>query len=157
MIFKSKTYRLEQSQIIPKSREQVFEFFSDAFNLQSITPKFLNFEILTPAPIHIQTGTLIDYRISLFGIPMMWKTRIEHFQRNVAFVDTQIKGPYNLWHHTHTFEDAPNGTLMRDVVLYRLPFGLLGTIAHIFFVRRTLNRIFMYRYQTLERLLGRAQ
>ena len=155
MILQSKTYRLEQSQLIPESREKVFDFFSDAFNLQALTPTFLNFKILTPAPIDIQSGTLIDYKISLFGIPMKWKTRIERFERNVAFVDTQIKGPYSLWHHTHTFEDVPDGTLMRDIVLYRLPFGVLGTIAHFFFVRRTLNRIFAHRYDALERLLGR--
>ena len=157
MIFTGKTYTLERTQMIPKSRSDVFEFFSDAFNLQSITPSFLGFEILTPAPIDIQEGTLIDYRITLFGFPMKWRTRIERFDPQTAFVDTQIRGPYALWHHTHTFEDCPDGTLMRDTVLYRLPFGLLGTIAHSLFVRRTLQRIFQYRFDTLEKLLGDPQ
>ena len=157
MIFQGKTYTLERTQLIPKSRDDVFAFFSDAFNLESITPSFLGFEILTPAPIDIQEGTLIDYRITLFGFPMKWRTRIERFDPQTSFVDTQIRGPYALWHHTHTFEDSPDGTLMRDTVLYRLPFGFLGTIAHSLFVRRTLQRIFQYRFDTLEKLLSDPQ
>ena len=152
-----KTYRLEQTQLIPKDRSAVFNFFSDAFNLQALTPSFLNFRILTPAPIDIQEGTLIDYKISLFGVPMKWRTRIETFEPEERFVDTQIKGPYSLWHHTHTFEDVPEGTLMKDVVQYRLPFGPLGRIVHTLFVRRTLERIFQYRYDALETLLGREK
>ena len=154
MNFWNKTYQLEQEQLIPKGRQEVFKFFSDAFNLQALTPAFLNFEIITEAPIDIQEGTLIDYRISLFGVPMNWRTRIERFETDNMFVDQQIRGPYSLWHHTHTFEDVPEGTLMRDVVKYRLPLGPLGLIAHFLFVRRTLRRIFQYRYDSLERLMG---
>ena len=157
MIFTSKTYTLERSQLLPLPRSDVFAFFSDAFNLQAITPSFLGFKILTPAPIDIQEGTLIDYKITLFGIPMKWRTRIERFEPETSFVDTQIRGPYALWHHTHTFEDSPDGTLMRDIVRYRLPLGVLGTIAHMLFVRHTLQRIFQYRFDTLEQLLGDAQ
>ena len=156
MILTGKTYTLERTQLIPKPRRDVFAFFSDAFNLQAITPDFLGFEIITPAPIDIKKGALIDYRITLFGIPMKWRTRIARFEPEDAFVDTQIRGPYALWHHTHTFEDCPEGTLMRDTVLYRLPFGLLGTIAHALFVKRTMQRIFQYRFDTLE-LLGNPQ
>ena len=154
MNFWSKTYRIEQEQWIPKGRKDVFKFFSDAFNLQALTPSFLNFRILTAPPIDIQEGTLIDYKISLFGIPMKWKTRIERFETDTMFVDQQIRGPYSLWHHTHTFEDSDDGTLMRDIVDYRLPFGPLGLLAHTLFVRRTLKRIFQYRYDSLERLMG---
>jgi len=154
MTFWTKTYSLEQEQLIPKGRQEVFRFFSDAFNLQALTPGFLNFQILTEPPIDIQQGTLIDYRISLFGIPMNWRTRIERFETDNMFVDEQIRGPYTLWHHTHTFEDVPEGTLMRDIVKYRLPLGPLGLIAHFLFVRRTLRQIFQYRYDSLERLMG---
>ena len=150
----TKTFRIEQEQFIPKARTEVFKFFSDAFNLQALTPSFLNFMILTKPPIDIQEGTLIDYRIALFGIPMEWKTRIERFEVDTMFVDQQIQGPYQLWHHTHTFEDVPGGTMMRDIVDYRLPFGPIGLIAHAIFVRRTLQRIFKYRYDSLDRLLG---
>lgn len=146
----SKTYRLERDQLIPMKRDKVFEFFSDAFNLERLTPPFLNFQILTPAPIDIQQNTLIDYRIRLFGIPMRWRTRIERFEPDNAFVDNQIRGPYALWHHTHTFEETAAGTLMRDVVLYRLPLGPLGTLAHWMFVRRTLEAIFNYRRDALD-------
>ena len=146
----SKTYKLERHQRIPLQRSKVFDFFSDAFNLERVTPPFLNFEILTPAPIDIQKDTLIDYRIRLFGIPMKWRTRIERFEPDDAFVDNQIRGPYALWHHTHTFEDTEDGTLMRDIVLYRLPLGPLGAIAHWLFVRRTLETIFNYRRDALD-------
>lgn len=146
----SKTYTLERDQLIPLTREKVFEFFSDAFNLERLTPPFLNFQILTPAPIDIKKDTLIDYRIRLFGIPMRWRTRIERFEPDDAFVDNQIRGPYTLWHHTHTFETTDEGTLMRDIVRYRLPLGPLGAIAHWLFVRRTLEAIFNYRRDALD-------
>ena len=145
----TKTYRLEQKQLIPLGRPSVFEFFSDAFNLERLTPDFLNFKILTEAPIDIQEDTIIEYRIRLFGVPMFWRTRIERFEPDEAFVDTQIKGPYKLWHHTHTFEETEDGTLMRDVVLYRLPFGILGQLAHFMFVKKTLEKIFQYRRDAL--------
>ena len=109
-------HRIERSQIIERPREEVFAFFSDAFNLERITPAFLNFRILTPAPIEMAAGTLIDYSLSLHGIPMKWRTRIEEFTPNERFIDVQLKGPYRLWHHTHTFEDHPDGTLMRDII-----------------------------------------
>jgi len=153
MNWTSKTYRLEQEQHIPQARSEVFKFFSDAFNLQKLTPSFLNFKILLPKPIAIKEGTLIDYRIQLFGIPMKWRTRIERFEVDQVFVDTQIRGPYRFWHHTHTFEDQGDGTIMRDVVVYRLPFGVLGTIAHALFVRRTLETIFRFRYNALAQLM----
>jgi hypothetical protein len=152
-MWKSKTYRIEQEQQIPRPRNEVFDFFSDAFNLQHLTPPFLDFNILMPAPISMKKGTLIDYRIRLFGIPMRWRTRIERFEVNQVFIDTQIRGPYRLWHHTHTFEDHADGTLMRDIVVYRLPFGFLGTIAHSLFVRRTLQTIFQFRYDALAQLM----
>jgi len=149
MMFGSKTYTLEQSQLIPLGRPAVFAFFADAFNLEVLTPPFLRFQIMTPAPIDIQVGTIIEYRISLFGIPMYWKTCIERFEPDELFVDNQEKGPYRLWHHTHTFEEVSGGTLMRDVVRYRLPFGFLGRIAHFIFVRRTLQKIFQFRRDAL--------
>jgi ligand-binding SRPBCC domain-containing protein len=85
---------------------------------------------------------------------MKWCTRIERFEIDEVFVDTQIRGPYRLWHHTHTFEDQGDGTIMRDIVVYRLPFGILGTIVHALFVRRTLESIFQYRYDALAQLMG---
>jgi hypothetical protein len=148
-MFEAKTHCLEQDQLVPKGREEVFQFFSDAFNLERLTPPFLNFKILTEAPIAIEPGTLIDYKIRLFGVPMRWRTRIARFEPDELFVDEQIRGPYALWHHTHTFEETPEGTLMRDIVKYRLPLGWLGDVAHALFVRATLKRIFRYRRDAL--------
>lgn len=154
MVFSGKTYTLERSQMIQLPRKEVFDFFSDAFNLERLTPAFLNFKILTKAPIDIGEGSLIDYRIRLFGVPMKWRTRIERFEPDTEFVDNQIKGPYVLWHHTHVFEHTADGTLMKDVVRYRLPVGVVGRMVHWLFVRRTLERIFDFRRDALKSCLG---
>ena len=143
--FSAPTYRLEQEQFIARERSEVFKFFSDAFNLELLTPPFLNFQILTPAPIEMGPDTLIDYKLSLFGVGFKWRTRIQTHTPEVAFVDLQERGPYALWHHTHTFEEVEGGTVMRDVVRYRLPFGVLGRLAHGIFVGRCLRRIFDFR------------
>lgn len=150
-----KTYLLEREQIIPRSQSETFDFFSDAFNLERITPPFLRFRILTPAPIEMKSGALIEYQLALFGIPFRWKTIIEEWRPETHFVDQQLKGPYALWHHTHTFEETePGKTIMKDIVRYRIPFGPLGRLAHVLFVRRMLDRIFDYRAQATAKLLS---
>jgi ligand-binding SRPBCC domain-containing protein len=154
--FLSPTYRLEQEQFIPSPRTEVFSFFSNAFNLELLTPSFLNFKILTPAPIDMHPDALIDYKLSLFGVGFKWRTRIQSHTPEVAFVDTQERGPYALWHHTHTFEEVEGGTLMRDVVRYRLPLGLFGRVAHGLFVGRCLRRIFDFRRDAVRSVFGTA-
>jgi ligand-binding SRPBCC domain-containing protein len=149
-----KTYRLERTQLIRLPREEVFEFFSDAANLEAITPPWLNFHIVTAQPFTIETGTLIDYRLRLFGIPLRWRTAIEDFDPPHRFVDSQLRGPYALWHHTHEFVEVEDGTLMTDRVDYRIPLGPIGRLAHVLFVRRLLDAIFDYRRDTIERLLS---
>lgn len=144
-----KLYTLEREQIIRRSRGEVFEFFADAANLERITPRFLRFRIATPQPIAIAEGTLIDYRLSLFGIPFGWRTRIERFEPTRCFVDSSLQGPYRVWKHTHTFTDVPGGTRMTDHVHYALPFGPLGVLAHGLMVRRTLARIFDFRARSI--------
>ena len=148
-----KSYTLDREQLIPRPRHDVFAFFSDATNLERITPAFLRFQVTTPRPIAIAPGTLIDYRLKLFGIPFRWQTLIETFEPDTRFVDRQLKGPYQLWHHTHTFADAPDGTgtLMRDHLEYAIPFGPLGRLARLLFVRRTVEKIFNYRAATIAR------
>lgn len=148
------TYILEREQFIPRPVAEVFAFFADAGNLGAITPAFLNFQILTPRPIPIETGTLIDYQIKLFGVPLQWRTRIEELEPPWRFADVQLRGPYKLWRHTHEFREVQGGTLMTDRVRYQLYLGPLGRLAHALWVRRTLVRIFDYRRQTIERLLG---
>ncbi len=147
-------HRLERAQLLRSNRAEVFSFFEDATNLARLTPAFLNFTILTKTPIPMHEGTLIDYRIQLFGIPLRWRTEIEVYERGVRFVDRQIRGPYKLWRHTHTFADVSGGTLMTDRVDYALGFGPLGSAAHELFVRATLKRIFDYRAEVVASLFG---
>jgi ligand-binding SRPBCC domain-containing protein len=152
------TYVLEQEQIIPRSRAETFAFFCDAFNLERITPPFLKFRIVSPVPIKMGEGTLIDYALNLYGVAFRWRTLIERWQPGEKFVDTQLNGPYALWHHTHTFEEVtPDQTLVRDRVLYRVPFGIFGRLAHRLFIRRSLEAIFNYRAKATAELLGAKQ
>ncbi len=149
------TYLLEREQEIPRSRTETFAFFGDAVNLERITPGFLRFRILTPAPVLMKKGTLLEYRLALFGISFNWLTLIESWTPEESFVDTQLKGPYLLWRHTHKFEPlGPDRTLMRDRVEYGLPFGLIGRIAHALFVKGLLDGIFDYRAEMTARLLA---
>ena len=149
-----KTYLLERAQIIPLSQGETFAFFADAFNLERITPPYLKFRILTPGPIQISAGTLIEYQLSLYGAPFRWRTLIEAWEPPYRFVDRQINGPYSLWHHTHTFEAiSPTQTLMRDRVEYRVEWGLLGSLVHDLFVGRRVEDIFDYRTKAITKLL----
>jgi ligand-binding SRPBCC domain-containing protein len=153
----ARTYRLERSQVIAKSREDVFGFFADASNLERLTPRFLNFRILTPRPIPMKRGTLIDYELRLYSVPVKWRTRIESFEPPMSFSDIQVSGPYRRWHHRHEFLEVPGGTEMRDHVEYELPLGLLGVAARELFVRRSLDRIFDYRRAAIAEIFGAAK
>ena len=113
----------------------MFGFFADAHNLEAITPPFLGFEVVTPKPIAMDEGTLIEYRLKLHGVRLNWLTRIDVWEPGVRFVDRQLEGPYRLWHHTHTFEPDGESTLMRDVVRYALPLGPLGELARTVLVQ----------------------
>ncbi len=140
---------------MPGTPADVFDLYADAFALEEITPPWLRFRVVTPRPIDMGAGTLIEYRLRLHGIPMRWTTRIELWEPGRRFVDVQVSGPYRLWHHTHEFEpDGRGGTKIRDVVRYALPLGALGALAHVLFVRRDLIRIFDYRREAVERLLA---
>ena len=142
-------YTLKREQFVPRPLEEVFEFFSDARNLEYITPPWLNFQILTPSPIEIVPGTLLDYRLRWHGLPIAWRTKIVGWNPPRSFVDVQLKGPYRLWHHTHSFAAVSGGTNMVDVVNYELPLGFLGSIAHRLGVRRDLERVFDYRMKII--------
>jgi ligand-binding SRPBCC domain-containing protein len=136
---------------LPRLRDDVFPFFAEARNLEAITPPWLKFEVLTPAPIAMRPGALIDYRIRVHGIPIRWRTEIAEWQPPHRFVDVQLRGPYTLWHHTHTFEERDGGTLSSDHVRYR-PRG--GGVVNWLFVRRDVERIFQYREQRLKQLFA---
>ena len=138
---------LERTQIIESPSTEVFEFFADAGNLERITPPELNFKIITPQPIDIKKGALIDYQLKLRGIPITWKTEITLWNPPHSFVDTALKSPYKQWIHLHTFEQGTNGkTIMKDIVRYRLPLEPFGDLAH-WYVKKELKYIFDYRYK----------
>ena len=145
---------LTREQILPGDPDAVFGFFADAFNLEAITPPWLRFRVVTPGPIRMAPGTLIEYRLRLHGVPVRWLTRIEAWEPGARFTDVQVRGPYGSWHHTHSFEPHADGTLVRDAVRYELPLGPLGRIAHSAFVRRDLERIFDFRHEEVARRLG---
>ncbi len=149
-----RVHRLEREQLLPHPVEAVFPFFADALNLERITPPLLRFEVATPGPIEMRVGALIEYRLRLHGLKVDWLTRIEEWEPGVRFVDSQLAGPYRLWHHTHTFEEHDEGTLMRDVVRYALPAWPLGELA-LPLARRDLARIFDYRRDGVSGLLPR--
>jgi ligand-binding SRPBCC domain-containing protein len=136
------SYSLEREQVVARPLAEVFDFFSRAENLEALTPNFLRFSILTPPPIEMKAGAVIEYRLSLYGIPVRWKTLIEVWEEERRFVDLQVKGPYRTWRHEHRFEAAGGSTVMRDRVDYSLPMGPLGGLAHALFVRRSVRRIF---------------
>lgn len=152
-------YLLERSQRIEVPVERAFAFYGDALNLEPMTPPWLHFEVTTPGRIAMRAGALLDYRLRLHGVPIRWRTRIETWEPPRRFVDTQLKGPYSLWEHTHTFEaDGEGATVIHDRVRYAIPLGPIGALANLLFVRRDLRRIFDYRATAVERLakIGRS-
>jgi ligand-binding SRPBCC domain-containing protein len=149
----ARTYRIDREQWLDRPIDEVFAFFSDAANLEAITPSWLRFSVITSAPIPMDTGTLIEYRLRWRGLPLRWATLIEAWEPPRRFVDTQLRGPYLLWHHMHTFESRRDGTLIRDLVYYRLPLGWLGAALHRLGIRRDLEAIFDHRARRVRELL----
>ena len=139
-------FHFEDELWLPRGRNEVFPFFADARNLSEITPPWVQFQVLTPAPIVMQPGALIDYRIRVHGLPIRWRTEITEWDPPHRFVDVQLRGPYTLWHHTHMFDEKGGGTLCIDKVNYR-PRG--GAIINRLFVRKDVQRIFAYRRKRL--------
>ena len=150
----SREHVLERTAWVLASIDETFGLFSDAFRLASITPPWLHFRVITPGPIEIEQGTLIDYRLRLHRVPIRWRTEIETWDPPNGFVDVQLRGPFRHWHHTHRFESRDGGTSVVDRVRYSLPLGPLGQLAHLVLVRRDLDRIFEFREQQIARLLG---
>jgi ligand-binding SRPBCC domain-containing protein len=145
-------HRLRREQLLPCPLDKAFAFFSQAENLEAITPPFLHFRIASPAAA-IEEGAVIDYRLRMFGFPMRWRSRIDEFQPPRRFIDVQVIGPYKTWRHVHEFQAAGDETLMTDTIDYAVGWGPAGSLAHSLFVRRTLARIFDYRRRQIDRLL----
>jgi len=147
-------HTLRHEQWVPRPLEHAWAFFSNARNLEAITPPWLGFRVLDTGPIRMQAGTLIRYRIRWHGVPIGWATRIRGWDPPRRFTDVQESGPYALWHHSHRFAAKDGGTQISDVVRYRLPCGLAGRMAHALRVDRDLKEIFKYRHERVQELLG---
>jgi ligand-binding SRPBCC domain-containing protein len=147
-------YKLVHEQLVPRKLEEVFSFFARAENLQTLTPKWLNFRILSVDPQPMREGTRISYALRVHGISLRWTSEIVEWDPPHAFVDVQIRGPYKLWRHTHRFAAQGESTRITDEVQYALPFGILGRIAHRFLVRSDVEKIFAYRQERINALFG---
>ena len=144
---------LATSQWVPTSLAETFAFFADAWNLERITPPLLRFRIVTPAPIPMRVGTLIEYRLRLRGIPIRWRTEIAAWDPPRSFTDVQLCGPYRKWVHRHDFTEEDGGTRVDDTVTYA---ALGGALVDRLIVRPDLKRIFGYRRRVIREVLGGA-
>jgi ligand-binding SRPBCC domain-containing protein len=149
-------YYFKTEHLLPISIEMAWSFFSSAKNLALITPPEMEFKILTKLDDkEIYEGLLIDYTVKpVFGIPLNWQTEIFKVDKPHSFADRQLKGPYKIWEHTHTFIQKENGTLMIDELKYQIPLGILGQLAHTVFVKEKVAEIFKFRENALEKIFG---
>ena len=150
----AKIYRLQYEQVLNTTLDKAWAFFSGAENLQKITPSYMRFDITSPQtnkPVY--AGQIITYKIHpVLGIPLNWMTEITHVKDGQYFIDEQRRGPYNLWHHQHHFEEVKDGVKMTDIVHYALPLGILGQFAHALFVKKQLEDIFSFRKEKVTEL-----
>jgi ligand-binding SRPBCC domain-containing protein len=147
-----KTHSLIRKTIINRPLEQVFQFFSKAENLNLLTPPELQFKIITPLPIIMKEGAIIDYKIKLNGVPFNWKTEISMWKENEFFVDKQLKGPYRVWHHKHSFKNVNGATEMTDEVNYLSPGWFFEPIIQALFIKKKVEGIFDYRNAKLKEI-----
>jgi len=146
-------HRLRQVQYIDEPIEKVFDFFSEAKNLEKITPEYLKFRITYQSTPKIKEGTIFKYKLRVHGLPVKWKTNIINWNTNEQFTDYQVKGPYKVWYHTHTFYQIGDGVLMVDDVLYKLPFAYFGELFGLWLVKKDVPDIFNYRAQVMSDFL----
>jgi ligand-binding SRPBCC domain-containing protein len=147
-------YELTDHFVVAASPERTWDFFSSAENLPKITPPGLRFTITTPRPITIAADARLDYTIRWAGLPIRWRTRIVDWEPLTRFTDLQVRGPYALWHHTHTFTPVADGVECTDKVIYRVPVPGVGRVVHALAVKRQLMAIFRFRREVIGRELG---
>lgn len=150
-------WRFEQTQIVARPLDVVYAYFERPENLETITPPWLRFRIRTPSPVPMHVDARIDYALSLYGVPMRWRTRITEHRPGAGFVDEQEEGPFALWRHEHAFAPHERGTSVTDRVDFRPPLGVVGTVAHHVFVGSFVRRIFEYRRGRIAEVLERAR
>jgi ligand-binding SRPBCC domain-containing protein len=150
-----KPHLLEFQTKLYRPLEEVFDFFSKAENLNKVTPAELSFVFLTPMPIKMHVGSVIDYRIKLMGVPFFWRTIITDWEPPYRFVDQQMRGPYVFWHHEHTFEQKEDHVLMIDRVHYLSPGWIFEPLVDSLFVRKQLQKVWQYREKSFETLFGK--
>ena len=150
-----KLYQIKTKQKLPISVDKAWEFLSNPKNLKEITPKYMNFRILSGADRSIFAGQIIQYKVTpVLGISTKWVTEITHVKDKEYFVDEQRFGPYALWHHKHFIKKIDGGVEMEDIIDYKIPFGIIGQIAHPIIVKNKLKQIFKYRENKLKELFG---
>ena len=143
-------FTLERSILVNKSPEEVYEFFSDPGNLQELTPPWLDFRVVGSSTEGVEGGTTIDYRLKMRGLPIRWRSLISEWDPPRSFVDEQLKGPYRVWHHTHTFLETEEGVRVGDKVRYAVPGGpLFEGLVERLFVGPDVKKIFDYRMKRL--------
>jgi len=146
-----KTFHFRASLTLPCDRARLFDFFSDAMNLEKITPPWLKFNVITPGPLQIEKGTIIDYKLRVRSVPIRWRSQISVWEPPFRFVDEQLRGPYRVWIHEHKFTEVDGGTLCEDHVQYA-PIG--GAIINRLLVAKDVRTIFEYRSAVLQQLFG---
>lgn len=150
-------YTLETEQKIPAQLDRVWDFISSPKNLKIITPDYMGFDITSNnLPEKMYAGMIISYKVSpAFGIKMNWVTEISQVKDFEFFIDEQRIGPYKFWHHQHILQKIDGGVLMKDIVNYQPPFGLLGSAANSLFIKNRLNEIFEYRKKKVDEIFGK--
>jgi ligand-binding SRPBCC domain-containing protein len=136
---------------LPQPRSKVFAFFSDAQNLDLITPPWLHFRTSALGSGEMRAGTIMDHRLRIHGFPLRWRSKITDWDAPSRFVDQQVRGPYRLWIHQHRFEERNGGTLVHDHVRYAVPFDFL---IHRLVIRPDIERIFAYREKKLREIFA---
>jgi ligand-binding SRPBCC domain-containing protein len=150
-------HTLRQEQWVSRPIDEVFEFFSDAQNLETITPPWLSFKVLSMSTKSIVQDTEIHYRLAWHGFPLRWTSKICKWNPPHSFTDTQTSGPYRLWYHRHRFEAHGGRTRVLDVARYALPFGVFGEMAHAIKVRRDVQQIFAFRRRRIDEIFGESK
>ena len=150
-------HQIKKEQFLKANLEDVWDFASSPINLKKITPKYMNFTVMSDnLNDKMYPGMIIFFKVSpLFNIPTTWVTEITHVEKNKYFVDEQRVGPYSIWHHEHIFKKEKDGVLMIDIISYKIPFGIFGRLLNYLFIKKQINNIFNYRFQKMNEIFNK--